>query len=201
MWISPNHRVEDFSQPYSIDDLITIYEDRVRGWFLDIADKLTENVAADFATLMIVTAFFEGHAIYLEGKDSKDRSREAFKVGFKEVMRSQWTGSEKDLDATADMLWAQVRIGLFHTGMVYSQVGLFRGTETEEHPPVKIYPGSELMPGLKEPDYLVLNALKLLKIVQEYFGKYIACLRDPNNSQERENFRKGWEICHKTRSQ
>lgn len=193
MWISPKHRTDEFEFPLNIDDLITIHEDRVQGWFLNIAQALIPNHANDFVILMIVAAFFEGHTIFLNGADSKDQSGKFFKQGFKAVMQNQWIDSEAELDAVAHMLWSQVRNGLFHTGMIYSQAALYRGTDKEQHPPVKVY-REELMPGLKGPDYLVLNAPKLLEIVQAYFSNYIAKLRDPSEVELRNNFQKGWEI-------
>ncbi|MCX6376785.1 MAG: hypothetical protein NTU88_12265 [Armatimonadetes bacterium] len=38
MWISPEHREDDVALPLSLDDKIEIFEARVRGWQLDVAD-------------------------------------------------------------------------------------------------------------------------------------------------------------------
>jgi len=40
LWISPSYQDTDFPHPHSLDTKITLFEDRVIGWKLDIADQL-----------------------------------------------------------------------------------------------------------------------------------------------------------------
>ncbi|HUS83137.1 MAG TPA: hypothetical protein VM013_07805 [Dehalococcoidia bacterium] len=72
-WIGPHFRSDFFGERYpdslSLEDKIAIFSDGVRGWQLDVADKvLRQDRHSGFAALSIVISYFEMIARYEGGK-------------------------------------------------------------------------------------------------------------------------------------
>src|SRR5713101_3531167 len=67
------------------EDMIDVYEDRVRGFLLDHAKALTERPNSELAVLQLVIGYFESHAMYLLGQASKGKSEAFFRHGFLDV--------------------------------------------------------------------------------------------------------------------
>ena len=64
-YLSPNYR-QDQVDLAKLDDRIRVYEDQVRGWFLEPAKALLSVPNSAFALLYILMGYFEHHAIYLK---------------------------------------------------------------------------------------------------------------------------------------
>jgi predicted transcriptional regulator len=188
-WYSRRYQDTDFPSPLTLDHKIVIYEDQVYGWFLDIAKDLEENVATDFVTLMIVTSFFEGHAIFLKGQDSKGQEKELFEVGFRAVLDPYFAEINQPIKPVVDMIWERVRCGLFHVGMTLAESGLYRGEHERKHPPIWVYHD-------QDGELLIVNAPELRTLVEDYFRGYIARLQD--ETELRQNFEIGWDVRHRT---
>jgi hypothetical protein len=97
---------------------IAVYEDQVRGWFLDqarILEKSSDHGA--FVLLLIILSYVEGHAIFYKGKDSRGKSSLFFRDAFKAIFALRNEKIEI-LDKAINELYQQVRCGLFHTGMI-----------------------------------------------------------------------------------
>ena len=62
---------------------IKIYEDRVSGWFLEIAEKLKSDNEAGFVILSMAIAYIEGNQQFREGKMSENNSKKFFIKGLK----------------------------------------------------------------------------------------------------------------------
>ena len=75
--ISPKYYTSKLSAP-TLGDYIDVYEDQIKGWYLDIARKMHSDEHAGFAALQIVFSYFEGHAVFYRGEDSKGKSRSFF---------------------------------------------------------------------------------------------------------------------------
>jgi hypothetical protein len=199
-WISPHHRRSEFHHPLSLDDKITIYEEQLYGWFLDVIDPLRENGAADFVILMTALSLVEGHAIYLQGEDSENRSKQFFKDTFKAMIRPvvrmsasiSETNREDLLDKSAIMVYEQARCGFFHDGMTRYGIGLFRGDESGEPGPLTISYAEDR----NVPLQISFHAPKFLDALKDYFKEYFAMLRDPANAAPRSAFEKGWFVLH-----
>lgn len=96
---------------------IKIYEDRVNGWFLEIAEKLKTDNEAGFVILSIAIAYIEGNQQFREGKLSENNSKKFFIKGIRRIFDKE--------DVPEDILkgyYKQVRCGLFHDGMTKSNV-------------------------------------------------------------------------------
>ena len=72
--LSPSYQDTDFPVPHSLETKIALFEDRVLGWKLDIADQLINGSQekspirhSGYATLDIVFSYFEMIAKYEAG--------------------------------------------------------------------------------------------------------------------------------------
>lgn len=119
-FISPTFTHEKLGSP-SYDDLVDVFEDRIRNWFFLPASKLLDIPHCDIAAVSLLVNYFEGIEIYLTGEDSKDKSREFFANGLKKVFSMQ--GHSQQFTAkVAAALYAQARCGFAHDGMFRNRV-------------------------------------------------------------------------------
>jgi hypothetical protein len=200
-YIGPKLRNTDFSWPLNLEDKITIYERRIRGWFLDVAARLNQlkTPDVDFVILLILMSFFEGHAMYLEGDTNTKphgKSMQFFTKGFVTVVKSdvQFDSSISEeqkaslLESVAKMIYSEARCGLFHDGMIRHGITLYRGEKGQETQALEVHIDKDRIS-------ISFNAPKLLKIVDRYVQNYVARLRDPDSANDdlRTNFQKTWE--------
>ena len=89
---------------------ILIYEDRVNGWFLDIARQLNAIADTGFVILSIAISYIEGNQQYREGCSSKNQSGQFFTRGMLRI----FDGLDESISSE---IYKQVRCGLFHDGM------------------------------------------------------------------------------------
>ncbi len=147
---------------------VRIYDDRVRGWFLDAAQQLpTEG----FVVLMIVVAYFEGNEQYRQGETSKNSSAAFFKSAFKRI----FPGLPND---AAGKFYEQARCGLFHDGMIRRSIRI----------------SNQFGAAIEEKDgTLLLNPNRLLDVVRGDHALYVRDLLDPKNDDLRGKFKRTWE--------
>jgi hypothetical protein len=102
-----------------IDTKILIYEDRVNGWFLDIANDLKKDGCAGFVILSIAISYIEGNQQFREGNSSERNSENFFIKGMLRIFNNSGLNESilKDID-----IYDQVRCGLFHDGMARKSV-------------------------------------------------------------------------------
>ena len=164
-----------------LDGKVRIYEDRVRGWFLDHAKTLIKEQHADFVVLMICTSYLEGNQQFKEGKSSKiGESGETIKRALKSILPVP-----KEKEWVFDKFVSEVRHGLFHDGMTRELVSINRNFPN----PFSI---NKDFGGM-----LLINPILFLWVIEEDFKEYIGDLKNPNNKELRENFEKHWEERHK----
>lgn len=201
IWISPNHTSSEFGSFLSIEQKIMLYEDQLNGWFLNIADQLKDEVAADFVILLIILSLIEGHSVYLTGEDSYRDSKNHFAEGFKKIIGpsiafgnaiNEFEKAELLL-AAANTVYEQARCGLFHDGKTRYGIRLSRGETNKPAPPISIHIVEHNGPQVFRIDF---NAFALLESVKSYFKTYFAELQESENELLRANFEKGWDILH-----
>lgn len=158
---------------------IIIYEDRVKGWFLDHARSLLKEKHADFVVLMICTSFLEGYQQFKEGISSKSQSQEMIK----RALGSMFQISDKQ-KWVLDIFVEGVRNGLFHDGMTKERISLNRDSQA----PIII---KEDFGGM-----ILINPILFFWVIEEDFKEYIDNLKNPENKELREKFEKHWNEKH-----
>ncbi len=161
--------------PTNLDDKILIYERQVKGWFLDCAKKLSdENEDNDFIVLMICMSYIEGVIQYKKGMSSHRISPDMFIKSLKDIYPN-----ENYTDNDLKRLYSESRCGLFHNGMVSSNIIL----KNDFSDAIEIN-----NVGRNGSDDIKINPSKLLDDIINHFRQYIFELKNSNNSDLRNNF-------------
>jgi hypothetical protein len=119
-FISPNFDGEKLNSP-SYEDLVDVFEDRMRNWFLLPARNLLELPHCQIAAVALLISYFEGIEIYLTGEDSKNKSAEFFAKGLLKVFDIEKNGAHLSKEIT-DAIYSQARCGFGHDGMFRNRV-------------------------------------------------------------------------------
>lgn len=150
---------------------VTIYEDRVRGWFLRYGQLLQDHHDAGFVVLMVATSYLEGNQQYREGKSSKDESKASFRRAIRRVFAQ--------LDETqAGVFYTAVRCGLFHDGMTK------QGVCIENRLPNAV--------AVDASGNIIVSPNRFLDAIIADFDGYVASLRRPG-IRELANFMAHWK--------
>ena len=194
LWISPSHQDTDFPHPHSLDTKITLFEDRVLGWKLDIADQLINGSKeqspirhSGYATLDIVVSYFEMIAKYEDGFTGR-KSEEYFKKGvysvfpeFKNIPPPPQTplspvGNVVSLiDVVLDLMYEGIRCGLYHSGITNGKIFLTGEIETPMAFDLQL-------------QMLIVNPHLLVPKLKGHLKDYVERLRDTNNVDLRTKF-------------
>jgi hypothetical protein len=154
----------------ALDTKILVYEDRVVGWFFGYGRLLQNHHDAGFVVLQVALAQVEGMEQYRRGESSDRDSSRFFRDGLKRIF---------SLDDSADGwlrdFYTLVRCGLFHDGMIRKRVKI----ENRFDSPLD-YDGTDIF----------ISPNKFLDAVIEDFNRYIVKLKDQNNIDLREPFRR-----------
>lgn len=162
---------ESALDPNDINTKISVYEDRVKEWFLNIAERLKIDNEAGFVILQIAIGYIEGNQQYREGKSSHRKSGEFFREAMKRIFPE--IKQIKNVDTILGNFYDQVRCGLFHDGMTKRGVTI----SGEFGTPVCIFSND-----------IKINPHKFLDRISEDLKKYISELKDKNNKELRRNF-------------
>ena len=107
--------VEEFEDNFN--GKIKIYEDRIRGWFLNFGKDLTKEKHSGFIILMICVAYLEGNQQFREGKESQNNSGEMIKKAISRMIKIP-----KENERLFNLFVEEVRCGLFHDGMTRKHI-------------------------------------------------------------------------------
>jgi len=159
----------------SLDTKILVFQDRVKGWFLDIARGLCEKDGnSGYIVLQIAASQIEGTQQYFEGTSSEGQSKKAFVRGMKRVFGPQAMGH----DALLEDFYSRVRCGLFHDGFTKANVGISWGVGF----PVSFGGGG-----------IMVNPRMFLAAVDASVEEYVKQLQDPSNQDLRKKFETRWD--------
>lgn len=84
--ISPNYSDEKLENP-DIEDLVDVFEDRIRCWVLNPAKKLAQLPNGQISAFSLALTYFEGIWSYIEGEDSNRKSQQFSKLDFAQFLR------------------------------------------------------------------------------------------------------------------
>jgi hypothetical protein len=105
---------------------VDVYEDRVRHWFLGVAQRLIANGPdpADYVALAVAVAYLEGVEQYRRGSVAPAGQRGQW---FQDGAARVFAGTD---GATLARLWRAVRCGLFHSGFTEGPILLSHNEPT-----------------------------------------------------------------------
>lgn len=173
--IAIDERNNNRLNPNDLNHKILIYERQVNGWFLDCAKKLSnESDDNDFIVLMICMSYIEGVIQYKKGESSHKKSKTMFIDSMRNIYPSK-SYTKKDLER----LYSESRCGLFHNGMVSSNIILKNDFSDAIEINNTTISGS---------DDIKINPSKLLADITNHFNQYIFDLKNSNNSDLRNKF-------------
>jgi hypothetical protein len=181
------HYLDTHVKVDNLETRVAIYEDQVRGWFHDQARILEKaSDGAGFVILLVVLSYVEGHAIFYRGEDSKYKSEEFFIGAFEAIFLQSSKDDPNKLKSAIKELYNQLRNGLFHTGITRSKVVL-----SGDFPySVRFEPD----PTSDQVSRIQVNPHKMLREVEDHLAHYVMRLRNPDETQLRENFNKAWNL-------
>ncbi len=144
-----------------------------------------------FAALQIAFSYFEGHAIFYRGEDSKEQSKLFFKQAFLSIFPELLVYENKNaplLNDTISAMYEDGRCGFFHAGITRKRFMLGDGEAI-----IRINADPATQTKVLR---ILLERRKFVDRVCEHFEKYIARLRKPTETRLRKNFGKALRLLH-----
>jgi hypothetical protein len=165
----------------SIQRRLTVYEDRVRTWFLDWAanlvhtDLIDDGISpGDYVALSVALAYVEGVEQYRRGGEPRQgQNRDWFLASAKRIFPS---ACEKAIK----MLWKSTRCGLFHSGFTQNRV--YVSHENYSEALEKTADGE-----------LHINPARFVQLVVEHFEAYVRELRTNPSGKAAKRFINLWD--------
>lgn len=182
-FISPNFGAEKLESA-SYEDLVDVFEDRMRHWFLNPAERLIGMPHCQIAAVALLISYFEGIAIYLSGKDSKNRSFEFFANGFSKVF-SVDHNDKNSSRIIARAIYDQARCGFAHDGMFRNRVFF---SDVPSLPLLVTYRKKNGVPDLSQFQSIVINPFRFLESIRIHFERYVKNLREGSDETLKEAF-------------
>lgn len=206
MKISPLYTDNDFPSPLKLEDKIKIFSDRILNWKLNVADmminggtntEIKSNIEpipnSGLASLDILFSYFEMIGKYEEGYAKNNNSRKYFNMGIASVFPQFKYNLPKNegsfvpvgktisiKDKLLDMLYKDIRCGLYHNGIVEGRIILSSKVDSS----IVFDPQNAT---------LIINPHLLVPAIKEHFRKYVERLTNPDNITLRENFERRFD--------
>jgi len=197
-FISPSFGHEKLESA-TYEDLVDVFEDRMRHWFLKPAERLLEIPHCQIAAVALLITYFEGIAIYLSGEDSKNRSFEFFASGFSKV----FTVDHADRNSSriiARAIYDQARCGFAHDGMFRNRVFF---SDVPLLPLLVSYRKKDGIPDLSQFESIVINPFRFLESIRIHFERYVKSLREGSDATLKRAFQNAvklkWALDEKAR--
>lgn len=182
-FISPNFGHEKLESA-TYEDLVDVFEDRMRNWFLMPAEHLLETPHCQIAAVALLMAYFEGIAIYLSGKDSKNKSFEFFEKGFSKVFPIQHYDKNAD-SAIHRAIYNQVRCGFAHDGMFRNRIFF---SDVPSKPLIISFPKKNGTLNTTQIESIVINPRLFFESIKNHFEDYLKNLRTGTGATIKQSF-------------
>lgn len=183
--ISPNFSSEKLYNP-TLEDLIDVFEDRVRNWLLEPAKVLAPHPFGQVASLNLLLTYFEGVWSYIHGRDgSKDNSEIYFTDCFVEVFKS--CGRSPDfLRRVGEIVFEDGRDGFMRDTFFRERIyfGKMLGGCLDAEVPLK----RGLPDETGDINKITIDVEEFLAYIEGHFGRLILALRDPLQEDLRSRF-------------
>jgi hypothetical protein len=163
----------------------------MRYWLIEPAKYLLSARHGEVAAVALATNYIEGIEIYSSGKDSKNKSKEFFRRGYKRIFATV-SGPEFMQDAIADALYDMLRCGFAHDGMFRS--GIYFSTMRKEAMLIT-WPkknGQFITDGKLES--AIINPRGFVRCIELHFNAYLRELRARKENDAQIRFRTAVEL-------
>jgi len=151
----------------SIENRISVFEDAILNWQLNIAKRLIEeHEDSGFAALAIVTAYFEMVGKIKFGSSGSERS---FIAGFSDVFPEFSSYCVNEM--FRKIIYSALRCALYHNGLTEGNI-LVNAQATEA------------VSYNETPKTLTINVLLFVKKIIEHFNSLVSELRSNHTLQE-----------------
>lgn len=153
---------------------VDVYEDRVKGWFLDVVEPHVSSgsTPGDYIAVMVALGYIEGVEQYRKGGlTPRFKSAEWFETSARRIF-------PEVSDDAIKRLWTDVRNGMFHDGFTKEPTLLSH---------------DECYPICISDKFLKINPMLFLKRVIIDFEQYILDLREYPNDSIAHNFSQYWD--------
>jgi len=187
VFLSPNFETDKLDDP-TFDDVVDVFKDRMLYWLFEPAKKLLKERDDYFCALSLLLSYFEGIWSYVTGEDSRGKSKIFFKEAFVDVFNS--SGMSKELsEKVSDVLYEDGRCGLFHDTMVRRRVCI---SELNHGDMLVTLPRKKDGTIDKEGtiESVIIDPRRFTAAVERHFVGYLCSLRNPDETQKRDNFLK-----------
>lgn len=182
--ISPTYTHEKLVTP-SYTDLIDVFEDRMRRWFLEPILHLISIEHGNVPAFSLALGYFEGIEIYYSGQDSKGASKKFFRRGFRRTYRIKQENSSLH-DRLIDGLYEQARCGVAHDGMFRNRVFF---SEARSEAITFTWPKKD---GEFDKDghleSVIVNVPRFVEGIIKNFEQYVDELRSESDPEKKSNF-------------
>lgn len=183
-YISPNFTHEKLEPPF-YKDVVDVFEDRMLNWLLLPAKHLLRIEHGSVAAVALATNYIEGIEIYASGKDSKGKSKEFFRRGYKRIF-APVSGPAFLQDAIAGALYDLLRCGFAHDAMFRSGIYF---SNTRKDAIIITWPKKR---GEFDPDgnleSAIINPAGFIRCIELHFKEYLRELRSKSAKSSKENF-------------
>ena len=183
-FVSPNFTYEKLEPPF-YKDVLDVFEDRMRHWLIGPSKHLLKLKHGDVPAVALATNYIEGIEIYASGKDSKNRSKEFFRRGYKRIF-AMVSGPVECQEAIADALYELLRCGFAHDAMFRS--GIYFSTVRKDAFIVS-WPKKD---GRFDPngrmESAVINPVRFVECIELHFKTFMKSLRAKDAKEEKERF-------------
>lgn len=181
--ISPNFDGTKLNNPTQ-DDLIDIFEDRMKGWFLDPTRKLLSSFNDLPASMCLQMMYFESIWSSMTGKNSDGNSLEFFRKGFVSVFHGYGPQDEL-LSRVSEILYKDARCGFFHDGMLRDRIFFGnRGLALEITLPKR----NGIVDASGEINSIIIDPKHFIVAIERHFADYVKLLRVVGNVEQRALF-------------
>ncbi len=183
-FVSPNFTHEKLEPPL-YKDVLDVFEDRMLNWLIGPSKHLLKLKHGGVPAVALATNYIEGIEIYASGKDSKNRSKEFFRRGYKRIF-AMVSGPVEFQEAIADALYELLRCGFAHDAMFRS--GIYFSTVRKDAFIVS-WPKKD---GRFDPkgrmESAVINPFRFVECIELHFKDFMKSLRAKDAKDERERF-------------
>lgn len=184
-FVSPNFPPEKLEPPL-FRDVVDVFEDRMRYWLIEPAKRLLAVPHGEVAAVALVTNYIEGIEIYASGEDSKGRSKEFFRRGYRRIF-SAVSGPDYMQDAIAAALYEMLRCGFAHDGMFRS--GIYFSKMRKEALLIT-WPkrNGQFVPDGKL-ESAIINPESFVRCIEQHFNAYLRELRARKKNETQVRFK------------